>query len=48
MKKNFIRVIKCYKCGENRYTLHRVLENGKKVKPAEYICSKCLKNENIH
>jgi hypothetical protein len=39
--KGFIQVIKCYKCGESKYTLHRIVEDGKKVKPAKYICSRC-------
>lgn len=43
MEKGFIpKIIACSKCRETKNTLYRVKgENGKKVKPAQYICAKC-------
>lgn len=37
------KVIRCSKCGESKFTLTRVKDsNGNKIKPAKYICVKCL------
>jgi len=38
------RTICCSECGETQFTLCRVKgEDGKKVKPAKFICVECYK-----
>lgn len=31
----------CHKCGDDEVQLFRVKENGKKTRPAKYVCRKC-------
>lgn len=48
LSRSMSRVVSCSECGESQFTLYRVRgEDGKKVKPAKYICVECLKNENL-
>jgi len=38
------RVICCSECGETQFTLRRVRgEDGKKIKPSQFICVECYK-----
>jgi len=40
---NMQRQICCSECGETQFTLYRVRDTeGRKVKPAKYICPECL------
>lgn len=42
---SFGRHICCYKCQETQLKLIRIRENGKKIKPAKYVCEICFKKE---
>lgn len=43
---NMQHQICCSECGETSFTLRRVKDSeGKKVKPARYVCVECYKNE---
>ena len=37
------RVICCGECGETQFTLRRVKKEGRKTKPAKFICVECYK-----
>lgn len=43
---NLQNQICCSECGETRFTLRRVKDSeGRKIKPAKYVCSECYKND---
>jgi formylmethanofuran dehydrogenase subunit E len=48
MNRKMQRQLCCSRCGETQFGLRRVRDkNGKKIRPAKYICMECYKDGRL-